>query len=193
MELVHDGLIYTRVGKGTFVAEPKIDQQLRSLTGFTQDVQARGGQPNSQVLEAGVIGATPELAAALRLNPGDEVIRLVRLRLADGDPLCIESSHLPFGLFQTLLLDHDFSRESLYQVLEADYGLELTYAEQTIESALASHRELEKLQLIPPAAVLKIQRTTYGADGAPIEYVLSTYRGDRFKFRSTLGAGTSNP
>src|SRR3989304_4557089 len=61
LDLVRDGLAYTRVGKGTFVAEPKIDQQLRTLTGFSQDVQVRGGRPSSQVLEAKVIPATPEV------------------------------------------------------------------------------------------------------------------------------------
>src|SRR5512138_3336271 len=62
LELVRDGTIYTRVGKGTFVAEPKIDQQLRALTGFSQEVRARGSKPSSRVLEARVASATADSA-----------------------------------------------------------------------------------------------------------------------------------
>jgi GntR family transcriptional regulator len=185
LELVRDGTIYTRVGKGTFVAEPKIDQQLRALTGFSQDVRARGGKPSSRVLEARVIPATLDVAAALRLAPEAEVILLARLRLADSMPLAVETAYLPLVLFPRLL-NHNFARESLYDVLETEYKLTLIQAEQSIEAALAAPREIELLKLIPPAAVLKMQRLTFSSGGVPVEYVLSTYRGDRYKFRSML-------
>lgn len=189
LELARDGVVYTRVGKGTFVAGPKIDQQLRTLTGFSREVRARGGHPTSRVLEARVIPASAEIAGRLRLTPGaDPVVCLSRLRLADGLPLAIETAYLPLNLCPNLL-DHDFSVESLYSVLENEYGLRLTQAEQTIEAALATPRELELLELIPPAAVLRMQRLTL-ADALPVEYVLSVYRGDRYKFRSVLQAGS---
>jgi len=191
LELARDGTIYTRVGKGTFVAEPKIDQQLRALTGFSQDVRARGGRPASRVLEARVISATPDVAAALRLAPEAEVILLARLRLADSVPLAVEMAYLPFALFPRLLR-HNFARESLYDVLETEYKLTLTQAEQSIEAALASAREIELLKLTPPAAVLKMQRLTLTSDGVPVEYVHSVYRGDRYKFRSMLQPRTNN-
>lgn len=188
LELARDGFIYTRVGKGTFVAEPKIDQQLRALTGFTQDVRARGGHPASRVLEAKVTPAAPEIAVALHLAPSVAVVKLARLRLAEGLPLAIETAYLPFSLCPNLL-SHDFSMESLYAVLESENGLMLSEAEQTIEAGLAEPRELELLELVAPAAVLRIQRTTFAGHGVPVEYVLSTYRGDRYKFCSTLQAG----
>jgi GntR family transcriptional regulator len=184
VDLAREGVIYTRVGKGTFVAGPKIDQQLHALSGFSQDVRARGGHPSSKVLEARVIPASPEVAAALRILPEADVVLLTRLRLADGVPLAIEAAHLPLALVPDLL-SHDFATESLYSVLENEYGLLLTQAEQTIEAALANAREIELLELTPPAAVLRIQRLTL-ADSVPVEYVLSTYRGDCYKFRSTL-------
>jgi GntR family transcriptional regulator len=185
LELVHDGLIYTRTGKGTFVAEPKIDQQLRALTGFTQDVRERGGKPSSRVLEAKVIAATPEVAAALRATPGAEVVLISRLRLSDGVPLAIENAYLPFVKFPDLL-SHDFAVESLYEVLENKYGIKLTQAEQSIEAALAAPREVELLEITPSAPVLKMQRLTLSSEDVPIEYVCSTYRGDRYKFHATL-------
>lgn len=190
LELARDGVIYTRVGKGTFVAEPKIDQELRRLTGFTQDVRSRGGRPKSRVLEAKVLPASTEQAAALRLMPNADVIKLARLRLAEDMPLALETAYLPLALCPKLLL-HDFAVESLYTVLESEYDLKLVSAEQTIEASLADAREAEALEMALPAAVLRIERLTCTANGTPVEYVLSAYRGDRYKFRSILQAGGS--
>lgn len=188
-ELLHEGKIYTRMGKGTFVLSPKIDQQLRALTGFSQDVCIRGKQPSSRVLVAKVVPASPVVANALRILPGAEVTLLTRLRLSDGLPLALESAHLPFAPFPNLL-SHNFAIESLYHVLKVDYGVTLVHAEQTIEAALATPDEIALLSLIPPAAVLRMERLTFNQDGQPVEYVPSTYRGDRYKFRSILQEAT---
>lgn len=188
LALVRDGVIFARVGKGTFVAAPKIDQQLRTLTGFSQDVKARGSRPSSRVLEARVVAATPEVAAALQITPQSEVIRLARLRLSDNLPLAVESAHLPFARFPGLLA-HDFAQESLYAVLEQEYGLALTQAEQVLEAVIADAEEQALLELTSPAAVMRMQRLTVDSDGAPVEFVLSSYRGDRYKFRFALQAG----
>ena len=185
LALARDGLIYSRAGRGTFVAEPKIDQQLRTLTGFTQDVRSRGGQPATRVLEAKVIAATPEVATALQISPHTETILLSRLRLADGAPLAIETAYLPLARFPGLLT-HNFERESLYDVLENQYQVKLTQAEQTIEAAIAGSYESELLDLTRRAAVLNIRRLTLTDAGVPVEYVCSVYRGDRYKFHSTL-------
>jgi GntR family transcriptional regulator len=185
LDLAREGAIYTRVGKGTFVAAPKIEQQLRAVTGFSHDVRARGGKPGSRVLEAKVVVAPADVGAALRLASGAQVVLLSRIRLSDSLPLAIETAYLPHALFPDLLR-HDFAVESLYDVLERAYKLKLLQAEQTIEAALATLRESELLQLALPAAVLKMQRLTQTSDGVLVEYVGSTYRGDRYKFHSTL-------
>jgi GntR family transcriptional regulator len=140
------------------------------------------------VLDARVVGAAPEVAAALRIMPQSEVFRLARLRLADDLSLAVETAHLPFARFPGLLA-HDFATESLYGVLEHEYGLALTQAEQVLEAAVADAEELALLELTPPAPVMRMQRLTVDRDGAPVEYVLSSYRGDRYKFRFALHAG----
>lgn len=186
--LARDGLIYSHVGKGTFVCEPKIDQQLRTLTGFSQDMQRRGSQPASRVLEARIERASDAVAQALQLKPSTQVILLTRVRLADDAPLAIETVHLPRNLCPHLLR-HDFARESLYAVLEHEYGYRLTRAEQTIEAGLAGPREVELLQVQPRGAILIIERLTFTDQNVPIEHVHSIYRGDRYKFSSSLSLG----
>ena len=66
------------------------------------------------------------------------------------------------------------------------FGVQPMRAEQTLEANLANEEELFHLELIAPAPVLRIQRITYRQDGLPIEFVLSTYRGDRYKFSTVL-------
>lgn len=185
VDLARDGAIYTRVGKGTFVAPLKIDQHLRGVTSFSQEMRSRGDRPSSVVLEARTTPATPEVAAALLLLPGTVVIALARVRLVDGLPLALEQAFLPAAFFPELLR-HDFAVESLYEVLERDYQLTLVRAQQTIEAALATTHECSVLQVAAPAAVLKMQRLTHAGNGVPVEYVLSTYRGDRYTLHSTL-------
>jgi GntR family transcriptional regulator len=184
-ELMRDGLVYARVGKGTFVSGPKIDQELRTLTGFTQDVFARGGKPSSQVLEFQVAPAGLHLSSVLHVMPEAEVVTLKRLRMADDTPLSIETAYLPYPYFPGIL-EHDFAIESLYSVFETEYHLRLVRAEQSMEAGLANHNELDLLQMTAPAAVLRMERLTYTDQNDLVEYVTSVYRGDRYKFRTSL-------
>jgi GntR family transcriptional regulator len=184
-ELERDGLVFSRVGKGTFINNGIIDQQLSNLTGFSQDIRNRGARPSSQVLTATLLPATLPLSVILKIMLGAEVVALSRLRLSNGMPLCIETAHIPHHLCPNLL-QNDFSQESLYQVFERDYGHRLLRAEQTMEAGLAEPGELELLQMVHPAAVLRIERLTYNQQDVLLEYVTSTYRGDLYKFHLTL-------
>lgn len=185
LELTQEGLVYARVGKGTFVSEPKIDQQLLELTGFSEDMHRRGLRPSSRVLEASLGPASAKVAQVLQVPYGTEVVTLSRIRLADGSPLAVETAHLPHHRCPNIL-DYDFTTLSLYDVLRGTYGYQLVQAQQTIEAGLAGQRELELLELAPPAPILIMERLTYTDQGFPIEYVRSAYRGDRYKFRSLL-------
>lgn len=185
VELQRSGAVYARVGKGTFVAPPKIDQQLRSVTSFTEEIRARGEEPSSRVIQASAGTVDPSVAAALGLGPRASVVTLARVRLANGRPLAVETAFLPGALLPGLL-GHDFARESLYAVLARDYGLTLITASQSIEAALADPRELDVLEMDPPAAVLRMRRLTRGADGTAVELVRSSYRGDLYQLHSNL-------
>ncbi len=184
-EMIHEGLVYSRAGKGTFVSEPKISQQLRNLTGFSQDVLERGGAPSSQVLEARLMPATPDLAERLQVALDSELVLLARLRLANNVPLAIETSYLNHALCAGILR-YNFAHESLYRVLQTEYQLRLVRAEQTIEAGLGNAQELLLLKMHPPAAVLKMERLTTTDQDVRLEYTVSVYRGDRYTFRATL-------
>jgi GntR family transcriptional regulator len=185
VELQRSGSSYARVGKGTFVAPPKIAQQLQLVTSFTQEMRAQGEVASSRVLTAASGRVDTPITEALGIEQGDEVVTLKRVRLADARPLGIETAYLPAASAPGLL-QHDFERESLYETLARDYGLTLHTASQTIEAALADERELELLEMSPPAAVLRLRRLTRSSEGRSVEYVISTYRGDLYQLRSDL-------
>ena len=86
-DLVNEGLFYREQGKGTFVSQHKITQQLIQLTGFTEDIRARGQRPGTKVLSAEMFPADEATAERLRISQGMLIFRLRRLRLADDEPL----------------------------------------------------------------------------------------------------------
>ena len=183
--MIGDGSLYTRSGKGTYVAERKIEQPLGRLTSFTEDTRARGRRPSSRVLAAELIAAPLELAQVLGIAPGWEIVRVKRLRLADADPVAVETAHLPHALVPGLL-DADLGAQSLYALLHERYGLVLARAKQTIEAALPSPEERDLLALPPRVPVLRIHRSTAEESGRIVEFVQAAYRGDRYQLHVEL-------
>lgn len=184
-ELVNEGYLYREQGKGTFVAQPKITQQLVQLTGFTEDMQARLQRPTAQVLNREMWPCDDPVAAKLRVKPGQLLFRVQRLRLADGEPLALETAIISF-IGCEKLLEEDLERNSLYQLLETKYGMPPLEAEQELEAGLARDEEARVLKVAPAAPVLLIRRTTYTERGQPLEYAKSVYRGDKYRFYSRL-------
>src|SRR4051795_7650087 len=92
-ELVREGYLVREHGRGTFVSEPKIAQQL-TLTSFTEDMRRRGMVAGSRTLELKTTHAGASVGRALALSPDAPVLRTRRLRLADGEPMAIETLHV---------------------------------------------------------------------------------------------------
>lgn len=182
--LEHEQRITRRQGKGTFVAQAKIVQSLE-LTSHTEGMRAQGIIPGSKLLDVRRVIAGAEVGAKLQVSPEAEVLRIERLRLADGDPIAIEAVFLDADRFDgiTAALAQN---QSLYQLLAAEYDITLASAEETIEVALATEREAALLSLWTGAPLLMFSRSTVDSTGQPIEFVKSLYRGDRFRFKTHL-------
>jgi len=179
-ELVNEGLFYREQGKGTFVSQRKITQQLIHLTGFTEDIRARGQRPGTKVLSAAMHPADEETAEKLRINPGALIFRLQRLRLADGEPLAIELSQISFKGCERLL-EEDLEKNSLYRVLETKYGILLMEADQELEAGLAG-KDAQLLKISVGSPVLFTRRITYTERNQPIEYAKAVYCGNKYTF-----------
>jgi GntR family transcriptional regulator len=183
-ELTVEGRLLRVQGKGTFAAEPKVAQRLQ-LSSYTEDMRAQGRQPSSRLLEMSEEPADSDLSRLLGIRASAKVLRLNRLRLADGEPMAIETTHLPLARFRGLRR-YVTSGGSLYQVLREKFGVEMGHAEETIETALASPAEAELLGADIGLPMLLLSRHSFDTDGKPVEWVRSVYRGDRYKFVATL-------
>jgi GntR family transcriptional regulator len=183
-DLTAEGRLHRVQGKGTFAAEPKLAQRLQ-LSSYTEDIRAQGREPSSKLLEIEELPSDPELAKLLGIRSGAKVLRMKRLRLADGEPMALETTHLPLSRFRGLR-KHVTAGGSLYAALHDQYGVEMERAEETIETALAGPQEADLLGADVGMPMLLLSRHSFGADGKPVEFVRSIYRGDRYKFVTTL-------
>lgn len=183
-DLTAEGRLHRVQGKGTFAAEPKLAQQLQ-LSSYTEDMRAQGREPSSRLLELTETTADAEFAKLLGLRSGARTLRLNRLRLADGEPMALETTHLPLARFRGLreaLSDGG----SLYAVLSEQYGIHPRRAEETIETALCGPREAELLGADVGVPMLLLSRHSFDADDKPFEFVRSIYRGDRYRLVTEL-------
>ena len=182
--LVSRGLVYRVHGSGTFVAEPKFRQPL-TLTSFTEDMRARGMTPGSVVRSQSVVPASEVVARHLALVPGTPVVHLERVRTADGEPMALERTHLPAQRLPGLE-DADLTDASLYELLERKWGVRVAEADQWASVVRLGEEEAALLHVSAAQPALLFQRVTRDPGGAPIEYVRSLYRGDRYEVHTRL-------
>jgi GntR family transcriptional regulator len=186
LKLVNEGKLYRRQGYGTFVAEPKIERKVARLTSATLDIREAGLEPGSIILEKKVFKPAEEVRRILKLNNEDDVIEIIRLRLADGEPIAIGQAILPVRLFPQLASAELESVLSLTQFLEEEYGCKIAYAEQKIQAVSADSYQSKLLKIKKGSSLLYLNRIFYSKAHAPIGIFDSFYRGDRYIFTSTL-------
>jgi GntR family transcriptional regulator len=174
------GYAFSQKGRGTFVSRPKLEKNIMHLRGFTEDMKHLGMVPSSKLLEQTVVQATADLAEKLKLEVDETVMRLRRLRLADGIPMALEVSHIPLRRFPGLEKTN-FARQSLYFVLRENFGVRVAYADEVIEALPATREESELLTIPRRASILSITRIIITTEEIPIEAASSRYRGDRYR------------
>ena len=188
-ELMFDGRLYRLQGRGTFVARPKLTQALQ-LTSHTREMQTSGLAPGSRLLAIGALEATGELAERLGLEDEAQVWKIERLRLANEEPMAVESLFVARDRFPRL---DERLGTSFYGTLRDEYGVRLAGGEETIECVLATPLAASVLAVEPRSPMLKLTRRSWDADDRIVEYVESLYRGDRYRFVTALQPPEETP
>jgi GntR family transcriptional regulator len=178
--LVTEGLLVRRPRTGTRVAHRKFSQDLIRLSSFSEDMKSRGLRPGGRVIRVCEESAEVWVAEKLKLPRGAAVARLERLRLAEDEPMAIETCHMPAAVCPGLA-QRDLEGVSLYDLLRSEFGIDTQWAEQSLEASLASSGEARLLGIKRGAPVLRTERLTYDTGGTPVEFTVSVYRGDRYK------------
>ncbi len=187
--LADRGLVEIRRGKGTFVTEPKITQELTELTGFVEDMQALGRRPTARVLGTGIVAASETVARQLRLVAGTPVVRIERVRLADGVPLSFDETYLPRDIGDKVIA-HDLATHPIFALLEQHHDVRLVEAEYRLEAALAEPAIARALGIDAGSPIFRIERTSYGPGRRPVDYEMLHYRGDQIRFVTRLARRT---
>lgn len=180
--LVDKGLVVRRRGVGTRVVQPKVKRPLE-LTSLYDDLAAGGQEPRTQVLALEEVDADVELAARFAIEPGEPLVRAVRLRSAAGRPIAKMTNYLPPAIarFTTEMLEHD----GLYALLR-ERGVHMHMATQVLGARQATASESRLLDEAEGAALLTMQRTTWDDHGSVVEFGTHVYAASRYSFETNL-------
>jgi GntR family transcriptional regulator len=174
--LEQEGLVERRQGVGTFVSKPKI--LINELLGTTEQMAARGQSAKAKILSARTVN-DEQIVARLALPLESSLLKLERLRHADGEPFSLEISYLSKVRFPDLL-KASFARESLFKLLEVKYNETLGHADEEIDATMPDARTADLLGIAKYQPVLRIRQIIYSTSGMPLIYVLGFYRSDRY-------------
>ncbi|QKS70079.1 GntR family transcriptional regulator [Paenalkalicoccus suaedae] len=181
--LVAEGLLTRKKGRGTFVEAPKVEMPLMKLTSFSEDMRQRGMEPGAEVVSFESIHIGPKEAEALHVEEGTEGYQLARVRTADGEPMAYEVVTVVKEMFPQLeYADHG---GSFYAHAE-EQGIQITGAYQTLEPVLVPKKVAQLLTIKKGDPTLLLTRVSYVGQNKPFEHVKSYYRGDRYTFTTEM-------
>jgi GntR family transcriptional regulator len=177
--LEREGLIECQRGRGTFVSLRRIQKQQQEMRSFSEEMQARGARPSTRLISFTLMKPSSTANAFFGLPKNELVFEIQRLWLSDGTPLALETVQIPHALCPELK-QYDLAKQSLYQVLEEDFGLELTHCVEEISAVPPTRKQKQLLGLPRSGAVLMVRRKTYTRQETPVELAVATYRGDLY-------------
>lgn len=179
--LVADGLLEIRRGAGTFVAAPRFEHTIGGFYSLSREIESLGLQPGTVVLGLASEKSTESVASHLGVELHSRVVALRRLRLAGGEPLAVETSYLPAGRFPGLERV-DFTNRRLYDTLATDYGVRTVRARETFAPVVLGEDEAGLLVQQRGSPALRVERIAFDQEDVPVEFCLSTIRGDRYRY-----------
>ena len=183
--LANQGLIRREQGRGTFINAPLAGPTFFTLTSFNDDMRRQNRQPDTHLLTAETIPASEEVARRLAIKQGEPCIHIVRLRLADNQPVARETRYLAHSLCPSLL-DDDLEAESIHSLLIHKYRIPLIRTSHTIEAHVLSPQEAQLLQVRARTAAFFVDRLTYTTDDQgerPAVWYQAIYRADEYHFK----------
>ncbi|TCS81827.1 GntR family transcriptional regulator [Tepidibacillus fermentans] len=183
-ELEKEGYLYKQHGKGTFVSPKEFKQDLLHFYSFTEEMKKLGKTPTSRVIKFEVIESDAKIAKKMNISIGDIVYKFIRLRLADQQPMMLETTYLPYQRFPNVK-QSDLEQKALYDILTERFNVSFIKAEESFQSVNTRKHEAQLLEYEENRPSMMIERTTFDKIGI-IEYTVGIARGDRFKYRVVL-------
>ena len=187
--LTNEGLIIKRRGYGTYVQNPKLEQTLNQVLHFSNEMEKRGYRSSTTMLANEAVLANKTIAEALRINEGDKLIHVNRLRCANDVPHCLESAYLIHHACPAVL-GQDFSKDSLRLFLNERCGIVWKHAHQKIFAIVANAQLAGYLDIKKGDPLIYIERVSFDQHNRPGEYLQAYYRGDSYYLSADLDVQT---
>lgn len=184
--LQRESRLVRRQGRGTFVGSLRVVNEIGQLQGISAELAAQGRSSQTRVLSVDRSSPTRLARQALGLTAGVTAIRVRRVRSVDDEPLSLETSWLHPQLCAAVL-EEKLADSSLNRVLVEQCGLDLVRAHEQITATVLDSFESLQLEAETGLPAFRVQRTTWDATGAAVEFVISVIRADRFRFEASLG------
>lgn len=184
-ELENEDYIYKIQGKGTFVSPKKFQQDLLKFYSFTEEMKKINRKPSSKVLSFEIKYPSKKIASTLNIKNSEKIYEFVRLRLADDEPMMLETTHIPYSYYK-VLSKKQLEEKPLYSILINEYGVSFSKAEEIFRSTLINKEEAKKLNYFKGGPAILLERITYDSKDRLIEYTKSIARGDKFKYHVVL-------
>jgi GntR family transcriptional regulator len=184
--LAEDGMVHAIQGRGTFVASDRLAEPPNALLSFHDMVARENVVVGAQPLHSEARPATLSESEVFDIAPGAPLFVLDRLRTLDELPVAIDSNVLPLALAPDLP-EVDWSQDSLYSRLEAAGHAPIT-ADYAVEARPADADQAELLATTVGAPLLVAESRAFDDHHRLIVLGVISYRGDRYRFRSTLVA-----
>lgn len=181
-ELEHEGYIYRQRGRPTIVNARPIYHGTTAIAGFSDDMRNQGCKPWSRVLNVSIILADHHLAERLKINEGEEVITAYRLRLADDKPVCTEKPYLPMAKVGPISPKDIDGEKSLYHFLRDKLNIRPASVEEVVQVITADDETADLLEIGINDPIVCLERTVYDEKTECIEYAVSLWRTDRFRY-----------
>jgi GntR family transcriptional regulator len=177
-ELVKEGLIEKKRGKGTFVSSTKYKRDYTKIQSFSDSCKAMGSVPGSHVLDMKLATADVKLAQKLGINAGDTVLYISRLRTVNGEPMVIEKNYFPERFAD--LINENLEENSLFNILQGKYGITVTKSSKEIEIARTTSDEGKLLNLSKNYPILMVKSVAYDQFETPVYVGSQAINGERF-------------
>lgn len=181
MDLVEEGRLHRKQGKGTFVKDWKVKREIISVGGFSELTTASGKLPSSQILSTSLVEADDKLAEVFSAASDKQCLRLHRLLYIDNEPFIIETSYFPLAYFPNLEM-HISESSSTYSILKNRYNVEITSSDKLLDVVFASNEAVELFRCDVGMPLYAIERTSYDQANRPVHYSYSLLMTSKVKF-----------
>ncbi len=192
-QLVQEGLLERKAGRGTFVKKKPVEETLGSLTGFFEEMVKRGFTPSADVISLRAVELTEkELEKTPELNVfnNQKMFLIEKVQKLNDEPIVYLQSYWPYEIGKKMA-EFELTKTGLYEIASKALGLVLTRAEQTISADVAHKKVADLLRVSTKFPLLTMKRVAYTGE-QPIEYSFNAYRADRYQYKMILQQSKHN-